>query len=125
MGQGNSVLVVFDVDGTLSSSAGSVTAGQVHELEALGIRWGILSSRSRARSQEACDILGLKPQFINICRVDGRTEELRMLKGYFPRETRRIYVADREIDKQEALRAGWEFCFASEMDGLLKELNDG
>ncbi|GAI83109.1 unnamed protein product, partial [marine sediment metagenome] len=53
------------------------------------------------------------------CRIDMRTEELLYLKSNYPNFGRYIYVADRDIDRNEALAAGWEFCLAHNFGKLL------
>lgn len=109
-------LLVFDVDGTLETSGGPVKLSSLARLTS----WGILSSRSRERAKEA--IPNLEPLFIEVCRVDMRTEELLRIKNNYPNFGRYIYVADRDIDRSEALAAGWEFCFGHNLGKLLREL---
>ncbi len=103
------VLVAIDVDGTLASAGGPVTRDMVKRLESKGARWGILSSRSEERSREACKALDIQPEFIKVCRVDMRAEELAQLQAEMPQFGRYVYVADRDIDRKEAKRAGWRF----------------
>ena len=115
------LVVLLDVDGTLASAGGPILGYQVEKLNRPDITWGILSSRSKEGSQEACDALGIEPAFIEVCRVDMRAEELLLLKERHPAD-RYVYVADREVDRQEALKAGWEFCFAHKFEQLLEEV---
>ena len=121
---GSKYLYVFDMDGTLSSAGGPVTAQQVRYLRT---PWGILSSRNQLRSIEACTQMGLvlAPycQFIETCRVNMRAEELRMLREKYPGFARYIYVADRERDKAEAELTGWRFVYAKDFEAFLKEMN--
>jgi len=105
-------LVIFDIDGTIASAGGPIEASDIKLLEAKGILWGILSSRSRRRAIEACEAIGVKPSFIGVCRVDMRSEELKDMVKRFQFDEY-IYVADREIDRQEAKQAGWHFILAS------------
>ena len=108
-------LLVFDVDGTFETAGGPVKLSSLAKLT----NWGILSSRSRERAKEAT--LRLEPLFIEVCRVDMRKEELLQIKNNYPNFGRYIYVADREIDRSEALAAGWEFYFAHNFGKLLQE----
>lgn len=105
-------LVAIDVDGTISSAGGPVEANDIRALENKGIIWGILSSRSKDRSNEACEAIGIKPHFIEVCRIDQRAEELGELASRY-KAAEYIYVADREVDYKEAKLAGWRFIFAS------------
>lgn len=108
-------LLVFDIDGTLETAGGPVKLSDLANLT----NWGILSSRSKERAKEA--IPNLEPLFIEVCRVDMRKEELLHIKNSFPNFDRYIYVADRDIDRSEALAAGWEFYFAHNFGKLLEE----
>lgn len=107
-------VIAFDVDGTILSAGGPVEAQDIKALEEKGIMWGILSSRSKERAREACDAMGISPSFIETCRVDQRSEELGNLASRYQADEY-IYVADREIDRQEAKQAGWKFIFASRL----------
>jgi hypothetical protein len=116
----NQSLVALDVDGTLETAGGPVELADLAELPF----WGILSSRSIERAAETLKRrthLVLEPMFIEVCRVDMRKEELTYLKSEYPGYARYIYVADREVDRSEALAAGWEFCFAHKFKDLIKE----
>lgn len=115
-------VVAFDVDGTLLCAGGGVSAEQLAHLNCPDVVWGILSSRSVEGSKGACDTLGMEPAFIENCRVDMRAEELLLLMVRFPDADRYIYVADRDVDRQEALRAGWEFVFHHRFGELLEEI---
>lgn len=108
------ILIALDIDGTLASAGGPVTGEAIREkLYRDNIAWGIVSSRSVERSREACDALGVTPAFIKVCRVEQRAEELREVAEEYLAE-KKIYVADRGIDKLEAERAGWSFSYAAE-----------
>jgi len=102
------MLFVFDVDGTLKASQGPIDGQHMS-----GVEFGIVSSRSRARSMNACNELGVVPKFVICCRVVSRAEELGQVDRMFPIR-RTIYVADMEGDKREAIRAGWDFMFPNE-----------
>ena len=107
------LLAVLDVDGTLESAGGPISGDLIREkLDRPEVRWGILSSRSVERSREACHALGVSPVFVRVCRVDMRAEELNQIREEFPGFDEYIYVADRLIDRAEAARAGWTFCWA-------------
>jgi len=117
------LLLALDVDGTLSSAGGPITGEQLQRLDRPDVIWGILSSRSKQGSEDACRALGVEPAFYEVCRVDMRSEELKLLREQHPDAERYIYVADRDIDRQEALRASWEFYYAFRFDDLLEELS--
>lgn len=107
------LLVTLDVDGTLESAGGPISGDLIRQkLDRPEVRWGILSSRSVERSSEACRSLGVAPAFVRVCRVDMRAEELNQIREEFPGFDQYVYVADRSIDRAEALRAGWTFCWA-------------
>jgi len=96
-------MIAFDCDGTLASCGGIVESRHLNRLAF----WGIVSSRSIGRQREALG--SLKPHFMIVCRVKQRAEELRALANEYSNHDRKIYVADTENDRQEAILAGWEF----------------
>ena len=102
----NQSLQVYDVDGTLDTAGGCIKLAWLKPIK----DWGILSSKSVTASKRV--LKKLKPMFIEVCRVNMRAEELLFLKEKYPGYKRYIYIADREIDRSETIRAGWEFCFA-------------
>ena len=106
------LVLALDIDGTIFSAGGPIESSDIKSLENKDIFWGILSSRSKERAKEACDAMGIKPKFIEVCRVSMRAEELGDLAEHY-RAKEHIYVADRDIDRQEAKKAGWRFIFAS------------
>jgi len=108
------VLVALDVDGTLAGSSGPITSEMVRQLGEKGVFWGILSSRAPERSKEVTSAMAIEPSFIRTCRVYQRAEELKALREEFPGYDRYIYVADAPQDRDETLRAGWDFCFAQD-----------
>lgn len=93
-----------------------MTAEQVRALQQKGVVWGILSSRTVERSKAAVDAMNLVPHFIRNCRVYQRAEELNALRLEFPDYDRYLYVADTKEDRDETLRAGWEYCSPKEFD---------
>ncbi|MFH1484915.1 MAG: hypothetical protein ABIH46_02495 [Chloroflexota bacterium] len=114
-------LIALDVDGTLASAGGLVDAAQIERAAKIAT-WGILSSRSIEGSMEACKALGVEPAFVENCRVDMRCEELKLLMERYPGAETYIYVADRDVDRAEALRAGWDFRFHHRFGELLEEI---
>ncbi len=108
------MLIAFDVDGTLGMSGGHITSAMIRQLHEEGVFWGILSSRSPGRSREVTGAMGLEPAFIRTCRVYQRAEELNVLREEFPGYESYTYVADTDLDRDEALRASWGFCFAKD-----------
>jgi len=115
-------LVAFDIDGTFSDIQGSVTTDQISKLSKSNIIWGILCSRSVENSAQVCNELGIVPYYIRQCEVDHRAPYLRQLANDYPTQFT-VYVADRDIDKQEALRAGWEFYYPWEMETLIHRVS--
>jgi len=114
-------LIAFDVDGTLSGWQGSITAKQINKLNRENVTWGILCSRPIESSTQVCCDIGINPHFIRQCEVDHRASYLRQLANDYPTQFT-VYVADRDIDRQEALRAGWEFYYQQEMNNLLNRI---
>lgn len=108
------VLACFDIDGTVETAGGPVRFADIQRLIDRGNGWAVLSSRCEQRSREA---LVIPCEEVDVCRVDMRAEELvelmKVLKDKYPdKYDKYIYVADRQIDQAEALRAGWYFCYA-------------
>jgi len=98
-----SLLIFFDIDGTLIASDGII--GKEH----IGKRdFGIISSRSRKRSQDICDKMNIIPLAIICCRVVSRKEEMKYADRLFPIK-RTLYVADMISDGLETVKAGWDF----------------
>jgi len=111
----NPIIYGFDIDGTLEGSdtdPGAVTSEHISDKEFV-----IVSSRSRSRSQEACDRMGINPLKIYCCRVNSRAEELKRVDRDFPLR-RTVYIGDLVTDKEEALLAGWDFYFPDEFVSL-------
>ena len=111
-------LVALDIDGTWTGFQGLITVEQINKLVRSNVKWGILCSRSFEDSLEECKKLGMSPLFIKQCEIDHRAPYLRQLATDYPAQFS-VYVADRDIDKQEAIRAGWEFYYPHEMDELI------
>lgn len=102
------ILWVFDVDGTLFNAGGPINSKHI-----AGIEFGILSSRSKDRSIEITNKLGICPRFVKVCREMLRKEELLSIDKEYPIR-RTIYVADKNSDRQEAFEAGWQHMFPDE-----------
>lgn len=108
-------ILAFDIDGTLE---GSDTDPGIITREHIGDReFVIVSSRSRKRSQEICDRMGIKPLKIYCCRILSRAEELNRVDRDFPLRVT-TYIGDTITDKDEALLAGWEFMFPDQFISL-------
>lgn len=97
------LLIFFDIDGTLIASDGIISKEHIGQRE-----FGIISSRSRKRSQDICDKMNISPLAIICCRVVSRAEEMRYADKLFPIK-RTLYVGDMISDGLEAARAGWDF----------------
>lgn len=114
-------VIAFDVDGVFQGYQGSVTADQLYRLCRENTVLGILCSRDPERSGKVCQEMSIVPEFIRQCEVDHRAPYLRQLANDIRRQFY-IYVGDREVDKQEALRAGWDFYYHWEIDELISRV---
>jgi len=97
------LLIFFDIDGTLIASDGIISREHIGNRE-----FGIISSRSRKRSQDVCDKMNIFPLAIICCRIVSRKEEMKYADRLFPIR-RMLYVADMISDGLEATKAGWDF----------------
>jgi len=115
-------VVAFDIDGTFGGFQGSVTAEHLRRLRKPNVMLGILCSRPPDSAAEAwqsiCRGSSVPPDFIRQCEVDHRASFLRQLANDIRREVY-VYVADRDVDKREALRAGWDFYYHWEIEELI------
>lgn len=111
-------VIAFDVDGVFRGYQGSVTSEQLSKLHRPNTSLGILCSRDIKRSVEVCWEMSMYYSFIRQCEVDHRAPYLRQLANDIRRQFY-VYVADREVDKAEALRAGWDFYYPWELDDLI------
>ena len=107
------VFAALDIDGTVETAGGGARFADIAKFVGKGNGWGVLSSRSVKRSKEA---LAMDCDDVYVCRVDMRAEELielkKVIKAKYPdKYDKFVYVADRQIDQAEALRAGWYFCY--------------
>lgn len=118
-------VIAFDVDGTFGGYQGSITADHIKRLRLPNVVLGFLCSRPYETAVEAWqNILRSadgQPDFIRRCEVDHRAPFLRQLANDIRREFY-VYVADREADKQEALRAGWDFYYHWEIEELIQRI---
>jgi hypothetical protein len=97
------ILLAFDVDGTLDTSAGPVLWSKVLGLVGFMsgyVHLGIVSP-SAARPKDDTPFYG-KPD-------STRTDNLRFFAQAFPGAALRLYVSDNN-DEQAAIDAGWAFC---------------
>jgi hypothetical protein len=111
-------VLAFDIDGTLAGYQGSITIDQIRRAWRQNVIPGILSSRPIASSLEVCRAIGFNAQFVRQCPVDNRAASLRQLANDIHRQFY-IYVADREQDRLDALRAGWEHYYPWEFESLI------
>lgn len=112
------VFIAFDVDGTLNPAGGPVYIDDIKKFLAKNPenQWGIVSSRSVQRSREVIPE-DLECEHVIVCRVDMRAEELIRLRRFVKEDKpyqfeKFVYVADRQVDGEEARRAGWIFVMA-------------
>lgn len=73
------LLIFFDIDGTLIASDGIISKEHIGKRE-----FGIISSRSRKRSQDICDKMNISPSVIICCRVVSRASEMKYADRLFP-----------------------------------------
>ena len=97
------LLIFFDIDGTLIASDGIISKEHIGNRE-----FGIISSRSRKRSQDICDKMSIHPLVIICCRVVSRCSEMKYADRLFPIR-RMVYIGDMISDGLEAMKAGWDF----------------
>jgi cytidyltransferase-like protein len=116
-------VIAFDIDGVFQGYQGSVTAEQLSRLHRENTVLGILCSRDPDSSAKVCWGMSIytPPEFIRQCEVDHRAPYLRQLANDIRRQFY-VYVGDREVDKQEALRAGWDFYYHWEIDKLISRV---
>ena len=109
------IIYGVDVDGTLEGAGGVVGHDDLIDKNFI-----IISSRSRKRSREICDRLGVTPIDYISCRVMGRAEEMRYVDSLFPMY-QTIYVGDAVTDRSEAIRAGWRFMSPEDFKNIKTE----
>jgi hypothetical protein len=90
------VLLAFDVDGTLDSSAGPVPVARLHELAELAACRVVIVSPSPARPPGFWEVIS-----------DDRAGNLRAAAAEFPADLR-LYVSDNE-DRDAAKAAGFSY----------------
>jgi hypothetical protein len=90
------VLLAFDVDGTLDSSAGPILVTRLHELAELPEVKIVIVSPSAARPPGFWEIIS-----------DDRTANLRDAAAEFPADLR-LYISDNE-DREFARQAGFTY----------------
>jgi hypothetical protein len=96
------ILLAFDIDGTLDTSAGPVAWAKVRALEAVGI-WvhlGLVSPSGNGPKDGTPVYLAPSEQ---------RVENLLMFARAFPTALWRLYVGDTPDDAAAAVAAGWGY----------------
>jgi len=105
-------IYAIDIDGTLENCGGCVKREHLIDKDIV-----VVSSKSRTRSREACEDLGIYPLEIINSRILSKTEELRYVDRLYPLR-RTLYIGDQESDRSSAEKAGWQFMSASEFADL-------
>jgi len=97
-------IIAFDVDGTLNISGGPIPATHLLNLQRCGLVIGVLGNWRRA--------------FDSIKGLDfyqaGIPSKAEILKALGTNKAFKLYVADTDADREEALKAGWNFIYAKD-----------
>lgn len=112
------VIYAIDIDGTLENCGGCVKREHLLDKDVI-----VVSSKSRERSREACEDLGISPLEIINSRILSKAEELRYVDRLYPLR-RTLYIGDQESDRSSAERAGWQFMSARDFADL-ESIEDG
>ena len=113
-----SVLVSFDIDGTLEAGdpPGPITMGMVRKARAHGCIIGSSSDRPLPVQQAIWDRHGIEVSFISA------KQNLPEVKSRFQADVY-YHIGDRELDRQFALAAGFQFVWMD--DGKTEPWLDG
>jgi len=97
-------IIAFDVDGTLDISGGPIPATHLLALQKCGLLVGVVGNWKRAfESVKGLDFYQ--------AGIPSKTEILRALGAG---KALRIYVGDTDEDREEAMKAGWNFIHAGD-----------
>jgi len=107
------ILISFDIDGTLEvgDPPGPITLDMVRRAQELGCIIGLCSDRTMSEQQGLMDKHNIQVDFVSLKYM------LREVRDTFKAE-RYYHTGDSELDKQFALRAGFDFIW---MDAAASE----
>jgi hypothetical protein len=105
-----SVLVSFDIDGTLEDGdpPGPLEMALVRRAQALGYVIGSASDRTRSEQSRMWERRGIAPDFVS------HKHHLDRVAAMFPAE-RMVHIGDTFVDAHYARLHGFEFFFANEL----------
>ena len=119
------ILISFDIDGTLEvgDPPGEITMDMVRRAQGSGCLIGSCSDRTATSQQALWEMHSIQVDFVSLKHM------LSEVKMRFNTD-RYIHIGDRDLDRQFALEAGFEFLWAHEAlsepwlisDGSPKEL---
>jgi hypothetical protein len=103
------MLISFDIDGTLEvgDPPGGVTMDMVRRAQETGCLIGSCSDRPPTSQQAIWDMHNIQVDFVSLKHMLGD------VKVRFNTD-RYIHIGDRDLDRQFALEAGFEFLWAHE-----------
>jgi phosphoglycolate phosphatase-like HAD superfamily hydrolase len=107
---GPSILVSFDIDGTLEvgDPPGPVMLRHVQEARSRGAIVGSASDRTRRDQEELWEQHGIAVEFV------GHKHHLESLRTRFDCD-RLVHIGDTLVDRHYALQAGFEFWWVTEL----------
>lgn len=114
-------LIAFDKDGTLEDAEGCVKINTIKKLRKEGNICGIVSGgeieeRKKWLLERNCEV-----DFIYQTETDTkRAGTLDYVKKNFLGCEEYIYVADRKVDEEEAIKARWKFYYPQEFMNLVE-----
>lgn len=105
-----SVLVSFDIDGTLEDGdpPGPLEMALVRRAQILGYLVGSASDRTLREQRRMWERRGITPDFVS------HKHHLHQVAATFP-VGRMVHIGDTHVDRHYALLAGFEFFFATEI----------
>ncbi|MBM2826855.1 MAG: hypothetical protein HW403_919 [Dehalococcoidia bacterium] len=102
-------LISFDIDGTLEvgDPPGGITLEMVRRAQSFGFLIGSCSDRAPSAQQALWDRANIKPDFVSAKHLLGDVKQRLEAERY-------VHIGDRELDRQFAERAGFEFLWDHE-----------
>ena len=103
------MLISFDIDGTLEvgDPPGEVTMDMVRRAQENGCLIGSCSDRTASSQQALWDTHSIQVDFVSLKHMLGDVKERFNTDRY-------IHIGDRDLDRQFALEAGFEFLWTHE-----------
>jgi len=99
-------LIAIDIDGTLDRYGGPISQDTIRRLVYFA-HVGLVSSR--ADVSKVAKMLGLG------FAQTGKAKALEKYAQTYPEHLGKVYIADTELDDQEAKKVGWNFVYASDI----------